>query len=171
MTGTITYIKGIPPSAEKYSQPDQALGPPDYINDYQDPPGYITLGCGGTLTVKFVNNALVDVDGPDLYVFEIGPDVESTDLSISQDGINWIKIGKIAGGTAHIDIKNYITPGGVFHYVRLTDLQSACQGGYPGADIDAVGAIGSAVRITLKASVLFDFDQYTLKPEAQKELH
>ncbi len=26
-----------------------------------------------TLTLRFTNNALVDVPGPDLYVFEIGP--------------------------------------------------------------------------------------------------
>jgi hypothetical protein len=37
----------------------------------------------------------------------------------------------------------YVKPGGVFHYVRLTDLKKACGGRWPGADIDAVGAIGA----------------------------
>ena len=166
----IFFSKGAPSSAEKYCDADQVLGPPDYVNDYQEPPGYVTLGCGGTLIVRFIDNVLIDADGPDLYVFEIGPDVESTNISISKDGNNWINIGKVSGGTAEIDITRYIDPGDIFHYVSLTDLKSACGGGYPGADIDAVGAIGSAVQITLKASILFDFNKYTLKNEMQQEL-
>lgn len=167
----ISFEKGNPSSADKYSDPEQALGPPDYLNDDQEPPGYVTLGCGGTCIFRFVDNILIDVDGPDLYVFEIGPDVEPTELAISKDGEDWVEIGKIAGGTAEIDIAQMIDPGECFQYIRLTDLQSACGGAYPGADIDAVGAIGSAVQITLKTSVLFDFDRYTLKTEAQEELN
>jgi OOP family OmpA-OmpF porin len=145
--------KGTPSSAEKYSKPDQTIGPPDYVHDRQEPPGYVTLGCGGILIVRFADNVLVDVDGPDLYLFEIGPDVEPTEVSISKDGISWIGIGKVSGGTAEIDISKYAKPGEIFQYVRLTDLKSACGGGYPGADIDAIGAIGSSVQITLKSSV------------------
>ncbi len=166
----VAFSKGTPSSAERYCQPDQALGPPDYVHDNQDPPGYITLGCGGTLVLRFVDNVLVDVDGPDLYVFEIGPDVESTELSISRDGKNWLEIGKVSGGTAEIDITAYAKPQDTFQYVRLRDLKLACGGGYPGADIDAVGAIGAAVKIILGASVLFDFNEYTLKPAAREAL-
>ncbi|NWF75803.1 MAG: OmpA family protein [Nitrospirae bacterium] len=167
----VSFIKGTPSLAEKYCKSDQALGPPDYVHDNQTPPSYVTIGCGGTLIVRFADNVLVDVSGPDLYVFEIGPDVEPTELSISKDGKNWIKIGKISGGTADVDISKHVKSGEVFQYVRLTDLKSACGGAYPGADIDAIGAIGSAVQITLDTSVLFDFNKYILKPEAQKELH
>jgi len=82
---SVSFNKGMPSSAEKYRKPDQVLGPPDYVNDYQEPPGYVTLGCGRTLIVRFLDNALVDVDGPDLYVFEIGPDIESTEILISKN--------------------------------------------------------------------------------------
>lgn len=167
----VSFNKGTPSAVEKYCDSSQVIGPPDYLNDYQEPPGYTTLGCGGTLTVQFLDNVLVDVDGPDLYVFEIGHDVEPTEISISKDGDNWINIGKVSGGTAEIDITSYVNSGDIFKYVRLTDIKSACSGGYPGADIDAIGAIGSAVQITLKASVLFDFNKYILKTEAQNELN
>jgi outer membrane protein OmpA-like peptidoglycan-associated protein len=124
------------------------------------------LSCGGTLTVRFRDNALVDVAGPDLYVFEVGPAVEATDLAISADGKNWIEVGKIAGGRADVDIASYVKAGDVFHYVRLTDLKSGCSGRWPGADIDAVGAIGAAVQFSLSGSVLFDTGLWELKPEA-----
>jgi OmpA-OmpF porin, OOP family len=167
----VSFEKGKPASAEKFSDPNQALNIPDYINDNQTPIRSVTLGCGGNLTLRFVDNALVDVPGPDLYVFEVGPSIEATDLSISKDGESWINIGRITGGTAEIDISRFVKPGEVFHYVRLTDIKSDCGGRFPGADIDAVGAIGSAIRISLNTSVLFNFNKYTLKPEAQKMLH
>ena len=52
----------------------------------------------------------------------------------------------------------------------MTDLKSACGGQYPGADIDAIAAIGSALAISLDASVLFGFDQSALRPQAQATL-
>ncbi len=107
----VSFNKGIPSSAKKYCKSDQALGPPDYVNDNQEPPGYLTLGCGGTLIVRFVDTVLVDVDGPDLYVFEIGPDVEPTEISISKDGDNWITIEKASGGTAFTRIQSSILLG------------------------------------------------------------
>src|SRR2546423_823071 len=56
-------------------------------------------------------------------------------------------------------------------YVRLTDLKEDCGGRWPGADIDAIGAIGSALHISLNAAVLFDFNESTLKPSAKQALH
>jgi OOP family OmpA-OmpF porin len=123
------------------------------------------------LTLKFSDNVLVDIEGPDLYVFEIGPAIEPTNLAISKDGQEWIEIGKISGGRADVDISPFVKPGETFRFIRLTDLKTECGSAWPGADIDAVGAIGSAIRISLKSSVLFDFDKSTLKPEAAEELH
>jgi OmpA-OmpF porin, OOP family len=120
--------------------------------------------------LRFIDNALVDIPGFDLYVFEVGPAIEPTDLAISKDGESWIQIGKIAGGTAQIDLSPYAKPGEVFHVVRLTDLKSDCGGATPGADIDAVGAIGSAIQISLNAAVLFDFDRDVLKGGAKPAL-
>lgn len=116
--------------------------------------------------MSFKDNALIDVPGPDLYVFEIGPDVEPTGLAVSNDGENWTRVGRISGGKAEIDLAPYVDTATEFRYVRLVDLKSACGSRTPGADIDAVGAIGSAQRIALDSAVLFDSGEYQLKSEA-----
>ncbi len=163
-----SFRPGKPAGPPRNSHPSDALGPPDYTGKDER---YLTLGCGGALTLRFTDNALVDVAGPDLFVFEIGPDVEPTRLEISADGRTWIEVGRISGGTAAVDIHARAAPGEVYHFVRLTDLKSGCGSGYPGADIDAVGAIGTAISIDLASEVLFDVDKAELKPEARGTLH
>ncbi len=147
-----------PPSYKKDRDPKKALGIPDY--DIKADINFTTLGCGGVLTLSFVDNALIDIDGPDLYVFEIGPVVEATNLEISEDGENWINVGEIKGGRADVDIKNFVKLGQIFHFVPLTDAKKDCGSSWPGADIDAVGAIGSVLQFSLSSSVLFDFNKY-----------
>lgn len=127
----------------------------------------LSLGCSGEVVVRFTDNTLIDIDGPDLYVFEIGKEVEATQLAISQDGKDWIDIGPIDGSTAEIDIAEFVTGSSSFQYVRLTDRNIKCKAGnYSGADIDAVGAIGAAIRFTLSGSILFEFDSAELKADA-----
>jgi OOP family OmpA-OmpF porin len=168
----VSFDVGKPaPRDPKWLAPKTTLGPPDW-----DPktslkiPASISLGCGGTLVVRFVDNALVDVPGPDLYVFEVGPAIEPTDLAISTDGVAWTPVGRIAGGTATVDIAAVAAPGDVFRYAKVTDLKRACGGPYPGADIDAIGAIGSAITLSFDAAVLFEFDKAVLRPAAQAAL-
>jgi outer membrane protein OmpA-like peptidoglycan-associated protein len=164
----VFFTKGTPAARPADSDSSESLGPPNY--DKVKEINYMTLGCKGILVLRFVDNVLVDTDGPDLYVFEIGPDIEPTKLSISKDGINWVEIGNIEGATAAVDISSVAGSDETFSYVRLEDLGVACKGAWPGADIDAVGAIGAGIRIALQSSVLFDFDKSELKPEAAKEL-
>jgi len=160
-----SYSDGDPSPIERAAEPRAALGVPDFSDD--DNGGYVTLGCAGELVLAFEDNALVDVAGPDLYVFEIGPDTEPTALAVSPDGSEWTRVGRISGGKAEIDLAAYVDPDAEFRYAKLVDLKSACGSGEtPGADIDAVGAIGSAQRIALDSAVLFDTGEYTLKPEA-----
>ncbi len=134
--------------------------------------GSLSLGCGGSVVVRFSDNALVDVPGPDLYVFEIGKEVEATLLEISTNGADWLDVGPIAGATAEIDIADHVKGNGaVYQYIRLTDRNINCKAGkYSGADIDAVGAIGAAVRLTLSGEVLFDFDSAELRDTARAAL-
>jgi hypothetical protein len=116
----------------------------------------LSLGCNGSVVVGFVDNVLINVDGPDLYVFEIGPDVESTLVEISADGAVWVLIGPVEGSTASVDIQPQSSSASSFRFVRLTDRASACgSGGYSGADIDAVGAIGSVSRDPVPTAVRF----------------
>lgn len=120
------------------------------------------LGIEGKLTLFFDDNAIIDVNGPDIYVFEIG-EIEPTNLEISKDGENWITVGQIEGGTAFVDIKEHVNKGEIFNYLRFTDLDT--YSGQPGADIDAVAAIGGAMRMNLDSAVLFETGSHILKEE------
>lgn len=143
----VAYNIGNPaPTDRRAMNPNSALGEPDYISEednYKRPVfSDVTLGCGGSITLEFTRVRLVDVQGPDLYIFETGPAVEPTMVEISKDGVNWISVGRVSGGKASLDIHNYVSPNDQFRFVRLTDLRSGCGGNFPGADIDAVAAIG-----------------------------
>lgn len=151
---------------------NNVLGAPDMIEDVgaMTVTGIYSLGLKGSLTVQFTDNALTNVNGPDLYIFEIGK-IEPTNLEISKDGITWIKVGEIDGGVSEVDIAEFVAPGDLFYYVRLTDLEQSS--GIPGADVDAIAAIGAAMRLQLDSKVLFETGKSELKPEglvALKEL-
>jgi hypothetical protein len=143
----VSFRMGVPsPKDARAMNPGSALGEPDYVSDEVDLklPVFtaVTLGCGGSVTLEFTKVRLIDVEGPDLHIFEVGPAVEPTQLEISKDGVAWINIGRVSGGKASVDIHNFVAPGDQFRFVRLTDLKEACGGDWPGADIDAVAAIG-----------------------------
>ncbi|MCA9517807.1 MAG: OmpA family protein, partial [Myxococcales bacterium] len=142
--------------------------PPDYVNVTDAT--YTTLGCGGAVTLRFTDNRVVDGPGADLHVFEIGPDVEPTKVALSEDGVAWVDIGAIKGGDASLDLAGKVPAGASFAWVRLTDLETACSGAWPGADIDAVAAINAALVLTLGAAALFDYDKDALRDDAQAEL-
>jgi OOP family OmpA-OmpF porin len=160
----IRFNHGNPRAIPLASDSSQALGVPNFDSIHVR--GFVSLGCRGSLVLHFRDNALVNIPGPDLYVFEVGKFIEATELAISKDGKHWIDVGKIKGGKASVDIGDSVKPGEVFHYVRLTDLGDECHGQFPGADIDAVAAIGCARQISLKSAILFNFDKAVLKPEA-----
>lgn len=163
----ISFDMGSPDAGKASERPQDTLGPPDYSAGSDT--NYLTLGCAGTLVLAFTDNSLVDTPGPDLHVFEIGPYVEPTGLAISEDGVNWIRVGKIEGGKSAVDIAAFARSGATYRYIKLVDLKQSCRD-YPGADIDAVGAIGSARTITLDSAVLFDTGQYVLKEAATSAL-
>ncbi|WP_396590068.1 OmpA family protein [Allomuricauda sp. R78024] len=145
-------------------QKNNVLGEPDVIKgfDVEDITGIHSLGLGGTLTIQFIDNALTNVNGPDLYIFEIGQ-IEPTNLEISKDGKTWVRVGKIDGGVSEVDIAPFVKQGELFYYVRLTDLKM--DSGLPGADVDAIAAIGAAMRLNLDSKVLFATGKSVLKPE------
>ncbi|MCT8338777.1 OmpA family protein [Flavobacteriaceae bacterium TK19130] len=151
------------------AHPEGALGVPDMsIKRFHEvDPNICNLGLSGSITLKFIDNTLTDVNGPDLYVFEMGA-IEPTKLEISKTGNEWIEVGKIEGGTASVDIGPYVSKGDTFQYVRLTDLKTPS--GIPGADIDAVAAIGSAMLLSVNSSVLFDSGSYALRDSAVSAL-
>ncbi len=143
-----------------------SLGEPDaYKTGMSSLMNVHSMGLKGSLVVKFEDNALVDVNGPDLYIFELGQ-IEPTDLDISKDGKTWISVGEISGGVAEVDIHDFVKRDELYYYVRLTDLETSS--GIPGADVDAIAAIGSAVRLNLDSQVLFDTGKSELKTRRKR---
>jgi hypothetical protein len=112
--------------------------------------GYYTLGCHGSVTLRFSQVYLVDGPDADLYVFEVGPDVEGTKLEVRTEDGPWVQVGEIGGGAVQVDIHKALASRGMldqrFSQVRLTDLGQKCAGNWPGADIDAVAALHSIKR-------------------------
>lgn len=134
------------PQVSDRSDPLQSLGVP--TGSWYS--GFVTLGDGGRVTLRFADNSLTGSGSSafDLWIFEVGEDVEDTYVDISKDGANWFSVGKVAGSTAGIDIDTYgFGTSDFFSYVRLTDDTNEGEQGNSqtaGADIDAVGAISSA---------------------------
>lgn len=127
----------------------------------------VVMGIKGVLTLFFEDNVITNVNGPDIYVFEVGQ-IEPTHIEISKNGADWIDVGKIEGGTGSLDIHDSVKAGDTFNYIRLTDLDT--YSGMPGADIDAVAAIGGALRMNLDSAVLFETGKYKLKDEGIKAI-
>lgn len=109
---------------------------------------FVSLGVGGVLVLQFTDNVLTGSNSvaDDLFIFEIGPDVEDTTVELSSDGTTWFSVGAVTGSTRgiNIDAFGYGTSSS-FSFVRLTDVanEGATSGGSVGADIDAVGAIST----------------------------
>lgn len=166
----ISYKPGNPAPIPHNSNPKDAIGPPDFKADSIS--GFVSLGVGGELILGFTNNALINIPGPDLYVFEMGRYVEETFLLVSKNGRKWISVGKIKGGSSLVDIGDSTLPGDIFRYVKLIDAKTKSNDAmWPGADIDAVAAIGSARQFALNATYLFNTNQAVLKPKAKEELN
>ncbi len=137
----VVWKPGQPASTEGLSQPDFALGEPDFEGSNDDP-AIATLGCGGQLIVRFSDNDLADGPGADLRIYEPG-DAEAFAVEISIDGAAWRALGPVGSNTTDFDISDVAAQDEAFRFVRITDLKSFCSGTRPGADIDAVQALNS----------------------------
>ncbi len=165
----VEFKVGTPVPIKKYRDSIQCLDEPNYKN-YQTP-NFLSLGCGGSLTVEFTDNGFMNLPGDDLYLFEVGPSQEAAKVEISQNGTDWVYAGKIAGGKSSLDLSNEgIDPEIVFYFLRITDLKELCKSKSAGADIDAIGAINSVIKLTINADVLFDVAKYDLKETARHSL-
>ena len=164
----VSFTPGNPGASPEHAVAQKAIAVADFKSGVDD--NYVTLGCGGELVLRFTDNALTDVAGPDLYVFETANNVEQADVYISKDGAEWAKVGSIEGSTTALDIKERATARDTYSYVKIADRKSSCTASNPGADIDAVAAIGSARRASFDSAVLFDTGKAVLKPGAATAL-
>lgn len=163
----VDFKRGDPDAITEACDSTLAIGLPDFAGTAEN---FTSLGCGGSLTVRFVDNALVNVPGPDLFVFEVGKFIETTQLYVSKDGMTWINAGAISGGVTAVDMGDSVKKGEVFHYVKLVDLKTDCKGSWPGADIDAIAAIGSGKQISISNKVLYNVNEFKILSGAKVEL-
>ena len=160
----VYYNSGKPTPSKEDKDPNKALGIPDY-NKEKDI-NFTSLGYGGELVVRFTDNVLYDINGDDLFIFEIGDD-ETFEVQISKNGKNWLSLGEYGGGTTKIDISKVAKKGDIFRYVKVIDSKDD-KGQWPGADIDAIGAIGTTINLSINSSVLFKTGEYTLTGETKE---
>lgn len=140
-TQVVQFIPGNPwTKVAEEQKTSNALGQPDYKEKSGIGSGDLTLGAGGVLVLKF-DVAIYDGDGLDIYVFEVGDDVEPTKVEVSQDLYTWYEVGTASGKTAGVDLNGKVPAGARFSYVRLTDLKKYPNSRWPGADIDAVSGL------------------------------
>ena len=165
----IEYKIGNPAPIAANSNPEDAIGIPNF--NQLEVTGFVSLGSSGELLLAFTDNALVNIDGPDLYIFEMGKYVEETYLYVSKDARKWVNVGKISGGNALVDIGDSTKIGEIFTYIKLVDAKTTTKDKqWPGADIDAVAAIGSAKQLSLNALYLFNTNEAKIKPAAKTDL-
>lgn len=148
---------------DAFDDPEEALGPPDaYCDGCEGCSGCdtnaVSLGFRlsvidnrGYLVLEFVDNVLVDVEGPDLFVYNTNQNPAR--VEISTDGFSYIFVGETVGYPGSIDIGPYVNATDTFRFVRLSDVPSdEDHSNCPGPSIDAVGAMGrSEVVITGEA--------------------
>lgn len=165
----VSFKVGNPSPIKKYRDSTQCLHEPNY-KSYRIP-NFVSLGCGGVLTVEFTDNGFMNLPGDDLYIFEVGPSREAAKVEISENGIDWVYAGKIAGGKSSIDLSDEgINKETVFYFLRIIDLKELCRSISAGADIDAIGAINSVIKLTINTDVLFNVAKYDLKETAKQSL-
>jgi OOP family OmpA-OmpF porin len=153
-SGDISWVDAVvsftpgDPEASRSRDPKAALGAPDYqgTDDAQDETTYVSIGHGGELVLEFTDNVLVDGDGMDLAIYEIGPEVEPLLIAVSEDGEAWTDVGRVEGATCALDIGPFVEAGQRFQFVKLTDAKAGKSNDsqWPGADINAVGAINTS---------------------------
>ncbi|SDI44473.1 T9SS type A sorting domain-containing protein [Winogradskyella thalassocola] len=148
-------------------EPNGSLGISDYDGSLEDSPTFVALGQGGFIKLGFTDNLLSNsgTDDIDVWVFEIGPNVEPIKLAIrpvdsytetqlieqgipDEDSDGFYEIGEIGGSTNGIDIDNilvgYAQGSLKFDAIEIKDIpDGTCGGTTPGADIDAVCALFS----------------------------
>ena len=149
----VSYKAGNPAPNSAHTNPQDALGKPDYV--FKDFTGFVSLGCKGELILKFTDNSLVDGPGNDLEIVEVGPIMEATQVAISTDGAKWIKLGKLKGSAKSIDLAGKVQAGTDYPWVRLRDASNKkCKDKTAGADIDAIVALnGSSTLVTAQTGI------------------
>src|SRR5262245_43986588 len=99
ITGVVAHSFGPGQNFNQDIFPQPILGPPKGGGCCAGSTDVVSLGDGGTVTVQFEGNAIVDGPGPDFIVFENAfnaggnpqsPYAELAAVEVSDDGIQWV---------------------------------------------------------------------------------
>jgi len=95
----VTHVIGTGGGAGESELPAIVLGPPRGGGAFQGSMDTLSLGLGGSITLAFDDNVVVDQPGPDLLVFEnaflptglttLAPFAEPAVVEVSGDGVDW----------------------------------------------------------------------------------
>ena len=95
----VTYAIGTGGGSGEAGLPGVVLGPPHGGGAFHGSTDTFSLGLGGSITLAFDDNVLVDGPGPDLLVFEnaflptglttLSPFAEPAVVEVSGDGVDW----------------------------------------------------------------------------------
>ncbi|MCK6549429.1 hypothetical protein L6R52_26555 [Myxococcota bacterium] len=111
------------------TDPDRALGPPDGRT--------VAIGLGGSITLRFFRE-IPDGPGPDLRIYEVGPDGAAARVAVSTDGLTYAELAELASGeTTAWDLGSVGVDGARFVWIRGVD-ELGLEAGF---DLDAVEAL------------------------------
>jgi len=169
--GALGYHTGGEPALD-YQDTDKALGEPDCKTDNDS--GFVSLGDGGTLVVKFSDNILINGPGADLQVFEVGRD-EHVDVWVSQDNKIYIPLIKSETSDYTFEFNLQTENTYAYRYVKIRDIyddimSSDSTDQTAGADIDAISALNTAKRIVFRTDSIFTADLIHLSESGRKKL-
>ena len=119
---------------------DTVLGPPDF--DEPTLSGFLGLGVGGTIAVEFVDNLAVDGPGADIDILGDPYNDDRWTVEVSTDCANYVSVGEM-GERASLDLASAGLTS--VRCLRFTDDGSPAGEGLPGAELDAVEALNSAI--------------------------
>lgn len=169
----VEYKVGKKKPPHLWESPDAALGGPNFKDHEGDrlanKPSFAALGGGGSITLRFTDNAIVDMPGGDLYIFEPLENSSPVKVEVSRDGLSWVDLGGDLFTRTEIDIAGKGGKNATYNFVRITDLSTVDPADqWPGADIDAVGALNSASKISIPDQSLCPDDVIGKKKGATK---
>ena len=155
-------------TTNEFTDPAEAIGPNNFSGLTADG-GFVSLGSGGYITIGFLDNLLTNSGDRvlDLWVFEIGQQVENTlvyarpfdqntidilELQGIEKEDDFYLLGELKGSTSALDIDDIIVglpkESIFFDAVKVYDIPpSFCVNKSPGADIDAICAISSTPTV------------------------
>jgi len=145
---------------KKYQKPENALGLPDMQSDS----GFVSLGRGGTIILKFSDNCIIDKPGPDLSIFMKAEKSESAKVWVSRKGRFYQFAGIVDSKNTLIDLEGKVSDG-IYQFVKIRDASenSPDTSGALGIDIDAVCALNSMIIKTIPGDSLFSPFGSTIK--------